>query len=176
VTWLDRLFKGLRGANVSVLILLYVVIIAVCFAAVIFRYLLNDSLTWAEELARYLFIAMVFMGSAYVIVEDGHLRMDVLYTSVPRVVRRCIDAVTVVCGFFFLGASLFAVWNGLGVVGSQRWSSLPLPMQFAYFPMLAAIILALLYLPYLAIKGKMMSETAAEGGTTSSETDEARCP
>lgn len=173
MTWLDRLFRGLRGANACVLILLYVVIITVCFAAVIFRYLLNDSLTWAEELARYLFIAMVFLGGAYVIAEDGHLRMDVLYTSVPRAARRCIDAVTVACAIFFLVVSLGAVWSGLGVVGSQRWSSLPFPMQFAYVPMLASIVLGLLYVPYLVIKGKVVSEVPSEGGMGPSESDEA---
>ena len=172
MTWLDRFLRSLRGANASVLMLLYVIIIAVCFAAVIFRYLLNDSLTWAEELARYLFIAMVFLGSAYVIVEDGHLRMDVLYTSVPRIVRRCIDAVTVGCALFFLVASLCAVWNGLGVVGNQRWSSLPLPMRFAYLPMLAAIMLGLLYLPVLIIRGRVASETPPGNGTASAETNE----
>jgi hypothetical protein len=100
--WLTRIMNAIQSANRGVLIVSYVVIIAVCFMAVIFRYLLNDSLTWAEEFARYLFIAMVFLGGAYVILDDGHLRMDVLYTSVPRVVRRAIDAITVACGVFFL--------------------------------------------------------------------------
>ena len=174
--WLDRFIRCLGEANKAVLIALYAAIIAVCFLAVIFRYVLNDSLTWAEELARYLFIAMVFLGGAYVIREEGHLRMDVLYTSVPQIVRRLIDAITIACAVFFLVSSLGAVWSGLGVVGSQRWSSLPLPMQLAYFPMLAAMALALLYLPYLAIKGKTISETPADNGTASSEVDGARRP
>lgn len=165
MVWLDRFFKGLRDANTAVLISLYAVIIAVCFVAVIFRYVLNDSLTWAEEVARYLFIAMVFLGSAYVIVEDGHLRMDVLYTSVPRIVRRAIDALTVVCAFFFLGSALVAAWSGFGIVGGQRWSTLPLPMQLAYLPMLIAIGLGLLYLLQLAIRGKTVPEPPPGDGT-----------
>ena len=169
MTWLDRFFNGLRGANRAVLIALYAVIIAVCFVAVVCRYLLNDSLTWAEEFARYLFIAMVFLGGAYVIVEDGHLRMDVLYTSVPRVVRRAIDAITVACALFFLGSALAAIWAGLGIAGSQRWSSLPLPMQLAYLPMLIGIGLGLLYLVQLVIRGKAVADPPAGGGPGSSE-------
>lgn len=172
MTWLDRFFNGVRGANKAVLITLYVVIIAVCFLAVICRYLLNDSLTWAEEFARYLFIAMVFLGGAYVIVEDGHLRMDVLYTSVPPGVRRAIDAITVACALFFFGSSLVALWAGLGIVGSQRWSSLPLPMQLAYLPMLIGIGLGLLYLLQLAIRGKAVAESPAGDGPGSAESHE----
>jgi len=169
VTWLDRFFNGLRGANRAVLIALYAVIIVVCFVAVVCRYLLNDSLTWAEEFARYLFIAMVFLGGAYVIAEDGHLRMDVLYTSVPPVVRRAIDAITVACALFFLGSALAAIWAGLGIAGSQRWSSLPLPMQLAYLPMLIGIGLGLLYLLQLAIRGKAVADPPAGDGPGSSE-------
>jgi len=170
--WLTGIMNAIQSANRGVLIVSYVVIIAVCFMAVIFRYLLNDSLTWAEEFARYLFIAMVFLGGAYVILDDGHLRMDVLYTSVPRVVRRAIDAITVACGLFFLGSSLAAVWAGLGIAASQRWSSLPLPMQIAYLPMFIGIALGLLYLLQMAICGRAATGPSAEDGTASSEADE----
>ena len=167
--FLARVMNAVQSANRGVLIASYVVIIAVCFVAVVCRYLLNDSLTWAEEFARYLFIAMVFLGGAYVIVDDGHLRMDVLYTSVPRVVRRAIDAITVACALFFLGSALAAIWAGLGIAGSQRWSSLPLPMQLAYLPMLIGISMGLLYLLQLAIRGKAAPEPPAGGGPGSSE-------
>lgn len=158
---LTAIMAMIERANRGILIFSYIVIIAVCFVAVIFRYVLNDSLTWAEEVARYLFIAMVFLGGAYVILEDGHLRMDVLYTSVPRAIRRAIDGLTVVCALFFLGTALVAVWSGLGIVGGQRWSTLPLPMQLAYLPMLIAIGLGLLYLLQLAIRGKAVPEPPA---------------
>ncbi len=146
MTWLDRVFNGLRGANKAVLIVLYAAIIAICFVAVIFRYVLNDSLTWAEELSRYLFIAMVFLGAAYVVSDNGHLRMDVLYLSLPQRGRRVIDIVTVVCAAFFLVYAVKALWIGVGLVGRQRWSSLPLPMRWAYLPMLIGAILSLVYL------------------------------
>ena len=169
---LSRLLEMTKRANRGALVALYVLIIAVCFAAVIFRYVLNDSLTWAEEFARYLFIALVFLGGAYVVLDDGHLRMDVLYTSVPRPVRRAIDAITVGCALFFLMSSVGAVWSGLGVVGNQRWSSLPLPMRLAYLPMLIGIALGLIYLVHLAVRGKTVSESPTENGAASSGRDE----
>lgn len=171
--WWMGMMRAIQGANRGVLVLSYIVIIAVCFVAVICRYIFNDSLTWAEELARYIFIAMVFLGSAYVILEDGHLRMDVLYTSVPRGIRRVIDVVTVACALFFFVTCLAATWAGLGVVGSQRWSTLPLPMLLAYLPMFIGIGLGLLYLLQVAIHGKTAPEPSSDAGAASSE-DHAR--
>jgi TRAP-type C4-dicarboxylate transport system permease small subunit len=77
----------------------------------------NDSLTWAEEFARYLFIALVFLGAAYVIPENGHLRMDVIYASLPRKARKVIDVVTATCAVVFLGYALKAVWAGIEMIG-----------------------------------------------------------
>lgn len=151
--WLDRLFQGLRSANRAVLIALYAVIIAVCFLAVIFRYVLNDSLTWAEEFSRYLFIAMVFLGAAYVVPENGHLRMDVLYLSLPRKLRLAIDVLTVLCAVFFLIYAVKALWIGVVLVGRQRWSSLPLPMRLAYMPMLIGAVLSMVYLVEIVLQG-----------------------
>jgi TRAP-type C4-dicarboxylate transport system permease small subunit len=162
VTWLDRFFNGLRGANKAVLIVLYAVIIAICFIAVIFRYVLNDSLTWAEELSRYLFIAMVVLGAAYDVPENGHLRMDVLYLSLSRRVRRVIDIVTVLCAVFFLIYAIKALWIGVLLVGRQRWSSLPLPMRWAYVPMLVGAVLSLVYLVEIVLRnGREPREVSA---------------
>ncbi len=170
--WVTRVIGALRDANRAVLIVLYAVIIAICFTAVIFRYVLNDSLTWAEELSRYLFIAMVFLGAAYVVPENGHLRMDVLYLSLPTKLRRAIDAITIGCAVFFLVYAVKALWIGVLLVGRQRWSSLPLPMRWAYLPMLIGAILSLLYIIDVVIRhlrdsrhaGERMPGEAVEGG------------
>jgi TRAP-type C4-dicarboxylate transport system permease small subunit len=164
VAWLNRFFNGVRSANKAVLIALYAVIIAVCFVAVIFRYVLNDSLTWAEELSRYLFIAMVFLGAAHVVPENGHLRMDVIYSSLPRRFRRAIDVLTVCCAVFFLAYATKALWIGVVLVGRQRWSSLPLPMRWAYLPMLVGAILSLVYLVEIVLRNLCPSSQGIQRG------------
>ena len=80
-----------------------------------------------------------------------------------------VNAITVACALFFLGSALAAIWAGLGIAGSQRWSSLPLPMQLAYLPMLIGIGLGLLYLVQLVIRGKAVADPPAGGGPGSSE-------
>ena len=44
--------------------IIFCLIVLLIFTQVLFRYLLNNSLNWTEELAKYLFVWMTFIGSA----------------------------------------------------------------------------------------------------------------
>lgn len=48
---------------------------------VFFRYCVSYSLDWPEELGRYLFIALVYIGSSYAEQENKHLAITILRTS-----------------------------------------------------------------------------------------------
>lgn len=45
-------------------------------AAVFFRYVLNDSIVWAEELARYLFVWLTFVGGGLGVGRNIHVGVD----------------------------------------------------------------------------------------------------
>ena len=48
---------------------------------VFFRYCVSYSLDWPEEMGRYLFIALVYIGSGYAERENKHLSITILRTS-----------------------------------------------------------------------------------------------
>ena len=50
---------------------------------VFFRYVLNNSLSWSEELARYLFIWMIYIGISLGVKMDKHICVDAVYTFMP---------------------------------------------------------------------------------------------
>ena len=54
------------------------------------RYVLNDSASWTEEIARYLLIGTVFVGAAIGVAKNNHIQVDLLYRYLPpRVARDC---------------------------------------------------------------------------------------
>jgi TRAP-type C4-dicarboxylate transport system permease small subunit len=60
-------------------------IFACVLAQVVFRYALNDPLTWSEELARYLFIWCAFLGWLIASRRNRHLAIGFLADRVsPR--------------------------------------------------------------------------------------------
>ena len=62
----------------SVLMLAGMVIVT--FLQVIFRYILNDSLDWSEEGARYLFVWICYISMSYAMHSGSHLEVTVLRT------------------------------------------------------------------------------------------------
>ena len=52
------------------------------------RYVLNNSASWTEEIARYLLIGTVFVGAAIGVVKNNHIQVDLLYRYLPRKIAR----------------------------------------------------------------------------------------
>lgn len=59
---------------------------------VFFRYVLNDPLTWSEELARYLFIWCAFLGWIVASRRRSHLAMTFVVDKLPPRAQAAVSA------------------------------------------------------------------------------------
>jgi TRAP-type C4-dicarboxylate transport system permease small subunit len=77
---------------------------------VFFRYVLNESLFWAEELVRGLLVWGVMVSAALVAGSRGHIRVEVLELMLPpagrQVVRWIADALTIAFSLLLLWAAI----------------------------------------------------------------------
>lgn len=76
---------------------------------VIFRYCIEASLDWPEELGRYLFICAVFIGISYVEQHDSHLAITALRTNGPGLFRKWLPAFAPLVTAAF--SALMVVWG-----------------------------------------------------------------
>lgn len=80
------------------------ILAGVVFLQFFTRYVLNDSMAWTEEIARYLLIWLTFIGSATAMRRGTHIGVEALLHFLPEraaaFVRFGIDLVTV--GFIAL--------------------------------------------------------------------------
>ncbi len=70
VKWLDKSFEE------TALIILSTFTVVVIFLQVFMRYVVGDSLSWSEEIARYAFIWMIYIGVSYGVKRNKHLGVD----------------------------------------------------------------------------------------------------
>ncbi len=77
------------------------------------RYVLQNSLDWSEELARYLFIWAVYVGCSYATQMDRHLEVTVLRTLFKGKFARPI---TILASLLTLAFCLFATVLGIRFV------------------------------------------------------------
>src|SRR6266511_3367040 len=72
---------------------------AVVFYQVFTRYVLNDAAGWTEEIARYLLVAVTFLGGAMAVRRNTHIQVDFVYRFLPpaagRIMATFVDAVRV---------------------------------------------------------------------------------
>lgn len=70
---------------------------------VFFRYVLNQSLFWSEELARFLLVWLSFLGASVAYRRKVHPGIDVLTSRMPHIPRKlCVVIVHIVSLIFFL--------------------------------------------------------------------------
>jgi len=109
------------------------------------RYVLNNTPPWSEELCRYLFIWVSFLGACVATRRAAHLGVDSLVSRLPagarEVLRHAVTALIVA----FAG---LLVWQGVALVpamASQRSPSMGMSLQyvFAAIPIAGLIILGL---------------------------------
>ncbi len=111
---IDRLADGAAWvAGVTMLAL--TVLVAV---SVVARRVFNAPLLVTEEISGYLVLAIVFLGLAYTLKTEGHVRVDVILTHVPVHARAVMETVASLIGLVFAGFLLAGCWWQV----SQYWS------------------------------------------------------
>lgn len=115
------------AAGVLVLAVTFVVMIA----SVFFRYVLNDSLVWAEEVARWGLIAITFLGTGTGVRRDSHIRIDLVERAGP-VIGRVMRLFVLVVSLAVVGFLLVQAIRIMPVLGTSRSAALELPMSWLY--------------------------------------------
>ena len=66
------------------------VMVVLVFGNVVLRYALNSGITVSEELARWLFVWLTFLGAVVALQENAHLGTDLLVSRVGPRTRRAL--------------------------------------------------------------------------------------
>ena len=96
------------------------------------RYVLNDSASWTEEIARYLLIATVFTGAAIGVAKNNHIQVDFFYRFMPKVLSRPMALLVDVVRIAFFGAATALTLQMMQKLGSYKMTIVDLPMNIVY--------------------------------------------
>ncbi|MDB5751149.1 MAG: dctM [Ramlibacter sp.] len=97
------------------------------------RYVLNDSAAWTEEIARYLLIAVVFIGATLGVIKNNHIQVDFFYRYMPqRMGRTMALAVDVLRTAFLAAAVVLTLMMMLKLGSNSRMTMVDLPMNWVY--------------------------------------------
>jgi TRAP-type C4-dicarboxylate transport system permease small subunit len=108
--------------------------VALIFIQVIMRYVMQNSLSWSEELARYVFLWQIWLGASYAVKEHRHLKIEAFLNMLPKKAQKYGELLSLLIWFSF---SVFLAYKGteLAHMLAKRGQVSPamrMPMAYAY--------------------------------------------
>ena len=76
--WIDRGANSYCKLLEVLLVVLMAAMVVMVFGNVVLRYAFNSGITFSEELARWAFVWMTFLGAIVALKDNGHLGTDML--------------------------------------------------------------------------------------------------
>jgi TRAP-type C4-dicarboxylate transport system permease small subunit len=163
---LDRLCDRLNRATEIVIAILLCATVLVTLLQVTFRYGLGSSLSWSEELARYLFIWVIFLGVASAARRGEHMAVTALASVLPAALLRPLAAVIIAASLAFFAVVLYTTVLLTENAIPQLSTALEVSVAFVYVAAPIGATLTMLHLVNglvrLAAGGAPFPEPAAD--------------
>jgi len=90
---------------------------------VLFRYFLNMPMQWVIEFSEYALLFMTYLGTAWVLREGGHVRMDMVVNRLRPTARALTNSITA-----FVGGIMCAMLSWYGV--HSTWAKFEAGIRF----------------------------------------------
>ena len=157
----DKLMKVIEHACAG-LIAGTVILIS---AQVLFRYVLQNPISWSEQLARYIFIWVCMLGAPLALYKGATYNFDVLITKLPHKLLGCVNIFNDFIAFLF--CCYWGYWSVQIVIksGWRATSGGVVKMGWLYGTQIVCAVLLMFVLFCSIVTGmSRLSAKKAEGG------------
>lgn len=117
--------------NLVLSVLLFSILLLI-IAQVYFRFFTESSLTWSEELSRFLAVWLVFLGSTVGIRRHLHIQIDLLYEKLSRKAGLVFHTIRSAIMLAFLSVIFMGSIAMLEIVSIQFSPGLGVQMKIVY--------------------------------------------
>lgn len=120
-----------------------------CLAVIVFlqfftRYVLNDSLAWTEEIARYVLILVAFLGAITVTRKGTHIFLEFFYRYIPPVAGKWLAVAMEALSCFFYGYMAYVAVE-LALKTKTKMASAEIPKSLVYWAVAVGLAVMAVY-------------------------------
>lgn len=144
ITKFNRIYENALSSTVafcSALVLILVVSVSYDVGA---RYFFNKPTGWTTETAAFIILFLSFLSAGYILKQDLHVRMDLIYDALKSKNKNILD---ILASFFSMIVCAIVVWRGTIVtieLFSQKTLTLT-TMQVVQWPFMAVIPIGMFF-------------------------------
>ncbi len=141
--WLKKTNDVVYNVVKGIAIAMFATMVGLCIMQVIYRYVLKLPLSFSEELARFLFIWVTFLGTAMALKQGKHVKMELLIQTFPKVVQKVISVMVFVLSICTYGIMIYSGIEVMKRTMTQTSAALGIPMGYIYMsvPLCAFIMI-----------------------------------
>lgn len=122
---------------------LFWVLAVIVFAQFFTRYVLNDSIAWTEEIARYLLMAVAFLGAALAARKGTHIALEIVPNMLPAGIRRWFRLLLEVITVLFFGIAAWLCWSIAEAMMYQPMVVIDFPLGWVYWAVFAGMLMTM---------------------------------
>ncbi|WP_422448002.1 TRAP transporter small permease [Thermoanaerobacterium sp. DL9XJH110] len=152
MTFLKKIDEFFEKINITIGSILVIAMVVVVVLQVYYRYVLHNSLSWSEELARCIFAWVTFLGADIALRKGAHIGLDLIEKKLNNGQKTVLKYIkNFIIGFF----SAAMIKTGIEVVSitmSQNLPALQIPTGYVYVAIPFAGMTMLLHVVYDTFK------------------------
>jgi len=133
--WLQKILSG---------VVLFLV--AILFLQVVLRYVFSYSIAQIDELSRYVFIWVIFLGISLGFKTSAHMGVDILTNFLSDGKKKLLKNIIIITLIVFWVIVLIAGFKMVSFTVSQKSATLLIPMAYVYLSVPISSIFCLLVL------------------------------
>jgi TRAP-type C4-dicarboxylate transport system permease small subunit len=166
----NKLVSAFDRLEDIILVTMFSGMVAVIFYQVIMRYVFSNSSSWSEELGKFLFVWISWLGISIGARRMEHIKISLVVDKMPFKAARLTNLLTELIVIIISGIT---AWYAYTLVISQYsvpFAAIKISMSFGYLAVLVGCFLMCIrsiYAAYLALRGLIDGPRqieAAEGG------------
>lgn len=130
--------------------------VIIVFSNVISRYFLNASIAWSEEISRWMFIWLVFLGAIMAYVNNEHLGLDIIIKLFPKKITQLL---IILADVLVLIVTAIMLKGGIDMTAdsfASGWVSSAVPIKYGYVYLAVPLSMAILLIEIIVKLAKDM--------------------
>jgi TRAP-type C4-dicarboxylate transport system permease small subunit len=136
--------RWLCGVAEAIAIVALIAATALIMVQIAAREIFVAGLSWADELARYAGLTIIFMGLPALLARDEHVKVDMFLNMMVEPIRRRLNIANDVLMVVFCAMFIYAGWLFLQRASRFSTPALGMPNLIWYLPAIVGMLLMLL--------------------------------
>ena len=150
---MKKIVNALNHFEEAAIVFLFAVMVVVIFVQVIMRYVFNNSLYWSEELGKFIFVWISWLGISLGERYGEHIKITMLVDRFPHRVAQIFNIISEI---IVIGICAITLYYGVTLVFSQmgtRYAGIKISVAWGY----AAVVVGCALMILRSIAGTIKS-------------------